>query len=67
MIDAGFIRLMIGQSLASDAFDGFLGAYLVVDAKRCALIVPEIELAEITFKVLRADMVIGADDAALED
>ena len=58
---------MIGQTFPGDAFDGFLGARLVVHAKRHALVIAEIELAKVTLKVLRADVVIGADDAAFED
>jgi hypothetical protein len=58
---------MIGQAFSGDAFDGFVGASLVINAKRHALIVPEIEFAKVTLKVLRADMVIGADDPAFQD
>jgi len=63
----GFVRLTIGQTLPRDTFDRFCSTRLVVDAKRHALVVSEIKFAKVTLKVLRAYMVIGADDAAFED
>ena len=59
----GVVSRSIGQAFAFDALDRFSRAHLVVDTKRHALVVAEIELAEIPLKVLRTDVVIGADDA----
>jgi hypothetical protein len=42
----------IGQALASDAFDREFGPCSVIKAERHAVVVAEIEFAEITFQVL---------------
>lgn len=55
----------IRQPLADDAFRGLRHAFAVVDAKRHALVVAEIELAKVTLQVLLADVVIRASDPAL--
>src|SRR5579863_1932811 len=63
----GFVRPSIGEALADDAFQQSSGALFVVNAKRRTLIVAEIKFSKIALQVLLADVVIGADDAALED
>src|SRR5207244_12929616 len=57
----------IGQALADDALHRFPHALAVADAKADALVVPIVELGEVTLKVLLADVVIGADDPAFQD
>src|SRR5579862_875223 len=59
--------LLIGQPLPARAFDRLRGALGIVDAKRNALVVAEIEFAEIPLQVFRRDVMIGADHAALEN
>jgi hypothetical protein len=46
---------------------GLCHALIVIDAERNALVVPEIELVKITVQVSLTDVVIYADDAALQD
>lgn len=58
---------MIGQSLSDDALYRFSCTRPVIDAERHPLIVSEIELAEIAFKVLLANVVIHAVDASFQD
>src|SRR3954451_14876738 len=57
----------IGQALADDPGDCLLCTLGILDAKGRALVVAEVELAEVALQVLRADVVIGADQAALQD
>src|SRR3546814_6751411 len=56
----------IGEALALDAFQGLVHALHVLDTKGSALVVAEIELRQIALQVGRANMVVGAIDAALE-
>lgn len=58
------VRPPIGQALAEDALEGLFGALPI---GRRAVIVAEVELGGVARKVRLADMVINADDAALED
>jgi hypothetical protein len=57
----------IGKPLADDALDGAFGTLFVVNAECGAVVVPEIKLSEISMKMLFADMLIDAIDAALQD
>ena len=50
------VNWLIGQALAGNAEHRFTGALGVVNAQRGALVVPKIELAEITLQVASADM-----------
>src|SRR3546814_14591144 len=59
-------RPPIGEALALDAFQGLVHALHVLDTKGSALVVAEIELRQIALQVGRANMVVGAIDAALE-
>ena len=61
------ISRLIGQTLANDAADGFDGPLEILDAEGAALIIPEIELGEVTMKVFLGAMLIDALHAALED
>ena len=63
----GPTRPPIGQPLAFDALQGGNRPLGIRDAEARAIVVTEIELADVPLKVRLADMVIGADDAALED
>jgi hypothetical protein len=54
----------VGQALALDAAKRAIGAGRVRDA---ASVVAEIELADVALQVLGADVVIHAEDAALQD
>src|SRR3546814_13367573 len=56
----------LGEALALDAFQGLVHALHVLDTKGSALVVAEIELRQIALQVGRANMVVGAIDAALE-
>jgi hypothetical protein len=57
----------MGEPPADRAARHFLGALHVVYAKPDAVVEPEIELADLPLQVRRADMLIGAVDAALKD
>ena len=61
------MRQPIGKPLANDAAKSASRALDIVDAERDPLIVPKIELREISLQVLLADMVVHTIDAALED
>src|SRR5439155_18000649 len=54
----------IGQPLANDPLRGLRHALIVVDAERDALVVAEIELAEIAMQMALGNVVVHADDAA---
>ena len=66
-LDFGALSCFVGQTLALDASKGNLSAALIVDAKLGAGILPEVELGQITIKMLGIDVLIDADDAPLED
>src|SRR3546814_7099410 len=53
-------------TLFRSAFQGLVHALHVLDTKGSALVVAEIELRQIALQVGRANMVVGAIDAALE-
>src|SRR4051794_22826362 len=57
----------IGEALPNDASQHAIGALYVINTKRDPLVVAEIELREIPFQMLFADVVVHADDAALQD
>jgi hypothetical protein len=57
----------ISESLTDNPAECARGPLRVVNAERDPLIVPKIELGQIPFQVLLADVVIHAIDAALED
>ena len=59
----GFIRLSIVEPLAVDPFDRLRGAGFVINVKSDALVVPEIEFAQITLQMSGAHMMICADEA----
>jgi hypothetical protein len=58
------VRPSIGQSLANDALSQLLGAVTVVNAKRNAVVIAEIEFRQITVQVLFAAILIGAAHTA---
>ena len=62
-----FVSTPIGEALTDDAFQQASGALFVINAKRHAFVVAEIKFRKLTLQMLRADMVIGANDAALEN
>ena len=57
----------IGQPLSDDALQCDRRAFAISEAKRGAVVVSEIEFAEVTLQVSLRDMVIDAIDTALED
>lgn len=57
----------IGEALAFDTGERAIRAGLVIDAQRHALVVSEIEFREVALQVLRRNVMIRSDDAALED
>ena len=60
----GRVSPPIGQGLAGDALEGFGCTLCVLDG---AGVVAEVELADVALEVLRADVLVDASDAALED
>ena len=61
------ISSLIRESLANDAPKHALGAPLVINAKRDALIIPEIELGKIAVKMALRTVLIDALHATFED
>ena len=57
----------IGQALPGNPTKCDSRALHIVEAKGCAGVVAEIKLGHIALKVLRPNMVEGADQPALED
>lgn len=57
----------IGKALADHALEQAVGAGQIIDAERLAVGKAEVELVAVALQVSLTDMVIGADDAALED
>lgn len=57
----------IGQAFSADALQRRLGTLHIVNAERGAVVVAEVELADVADQVLLAALVIGADQSALED
>jgi hypothetical protein len=51
---------MVGKPFPDDASDDALSALHVADPERHAIIVPEIELADIAAKMLRRDVLVRA-------
>jgi hypothetical protein len=66
-VSGSLVRLSVCEPLASDTDDGLTGALGVVSAECCALVMSEIELAEVALQVSSADVVIGASDSSLQD
>jgi hypothetical protein len=58
---------MIGQPLAFRALDGALGAKIIVHTNANAVVVAEIELGQITMKVLLAHVEIAPVNSALQN
>src|SRR6185312_10209441 len=58
---------LIGEALADDAGHDAFGASSITYSQGYARIVAEIKLGEVAAKVLLADVVVHAVDAALED
>ena len=58
---------LVRQPLARRAFDGNGGTLHVINAKLGAGVLPEIELGQVTVKMLGVDVLVNADNAALED
>lgn len=56
----------VGQALALDASERNVGAAGIVNAKLGAGILPKVELGQIAVKMALIDVLINADDAALE-
>src|SRR5437588_858655 len=61
------VRRSISKPLADDAFERKFGACGVVDPKRDAVRIPEIELCQISMQVLLFAMLIHAFHSAFED
>ena len=61
------VRRRISQPLALEASKRDVGPFHVIDAELGAGVLPEIELGQVAIKVLGIDVLINADDAALED
>jgi len=61
------VRPSVCQSLSNDTGNRFCHTFCIFNAKRAALVVPEIEFGKIAFQMLLADMVIGASDSAFHD
>ena len=57
----------ICEALADDATDRTFGALLIIDAEPNAVVIAEIELRQITVKVLLRTVLVDALHAALED
>jgi hypothetical protein len=57
----------VGEPLATTATDCNGRALTVIDAKPRAGVVPEIELGQVPLEMLAVDVLIGADQPALED
>ena len=51
----------IGQALADDDAHGLVEAHGVGDPQRRALVVTEVELADVALQVLRRDVVVSAE------
>ena len=60
----GLVSPPIGEALAGDHLQGGIGT---LGVGQMAVVVAEIELANVALQVLLADVVIDADDAALQD
>jgi hypothetical protein len=65
LMAGGLTRLVIGQSLASDALQRERSALRVLDAKLRPIVVSEIELFQVAVQAGLADRVIGSRDSAL--
>src|SRR5258708_33910111 len=65
LIERGFVRPSIGQTLSDDALKQFARALWIADAKSRASIVPKIELGQIHRQMFMRDVVIHAIDAAV--
>ena len=63
---SGVINPPIGQSLVAGHAKQIGGAFCIRDLKRCAAIIPEIELGKVAVQVCLAAMLIDSDHAALE-
>lgn len=63
----GATSCFISKPLALDPLKGNFGALAVIDAKPLTVVLPEIELSQVAVKMLGIDVLINADDAALED
>ena len=61
------VRRRIGQALAFEPGKRDVAALHIIDAKLGAGVLPEIELGQIPIKMLGVDVLVHADDTALED
>src|SRR5690349_4834560 len=66
-LQSGVMSPSIGEALADAALYGCVGARHVVNAQRDAMVVPEVELAQIAMQVLLTAVLIDALHTALED
>src|SRR5208282_4446437 len=62
-----FLSCFVSQALALDAFKGDFGAVRIAVAKPNAGVLAEVEFGQVAVKMLGVDMLINADDPALED
>jgi hypothetical protein len=60
------LSCFVGQPLAFDASERDLRPLHIVDTKLGASVLPKVELGQITLKMLGVDVLINADDTALE-
>ena len=65
--DFDWSRPPIGKTLAGDALEGFVGAVLIVNAKRNAIRIAEIELCEVAMQVLFLAVLVHTAHAAFEN
>jgi hypothetical protein len=66
-LGSGVISPPIGETLPDNPLERFSGALAILNPKRRALVVSEIEFGQIALQVLLADVVIRPRNAALKD
>jgi hypothetical protein len=57
----------VGEPLSDGAFKSAIGTLFVIDTEGDALVISKIEFLQIPMQMLRAHVMVHADDAALED
>ncbi len=64
---AGCVSPPVRQALSDDALQRAFGARLIINTQLGAVVLAEIELGQITVKMLFADVLVGANHPTLED
>lgn len=67
LFGSSFSSRLIGEPLADHTAQQFFSAFVVLDSKRLAIVVAEIELGHVTVKMVVRAVLIDAFHAALED